>query len=87
TFRKWIRQETFKRGTIKSAAGKSADTDEKNVYEMYYEYEEPIAKVVTHRVLAMNRGEKEDILKVAIEPPADHIKAYLEKQIIKNRST
>ncbi|MDP4125172.1 MAG: Tex family protein [Bacillota bacterium] len=87
TFRKWIRQETFKRGTIKSAAGKSADTDEKNVYEMYYEYEEPIAKVVPHRVLAMNRGEKEDILKIAIEPPADHIKAYLEKQIIKNRST
>ncbi|MCY8200254.1 RNA-binding transcriptional accessory protein [Bacillus subtilis] len=86
-FRKWIRQETFKRGTIKSAAGKSADTDEKNVYEMYYEYEEPIAKVVPHRVLAMNRGEKEDILKVSIEPPADHIKAYLEKQIIKNRST
>ncbi|MGG5774075.1 Tex family protein [Bacillus subtilis] len=87
TFRKWIRQETFKRGTIKSVAGKSADTDEKNVYEMYYEYEEPIAKVVPHRVLAMNRGEKEDVLKVSIEPPADHIKAYLEKQIIKNRST
>ncbi|MCE0738638.1 Tex family protein [Bacillus sp. G16] len=86
-FRKWIRQETFKEGTIKSTAGKSADTDEKNVYEMYYEYEEPIAKVVPHRVLAMNRGEKEDILKVSIEPPADHIKAYLEKQIIKNRST
>ncbi|MEC1550187.1 Tex family protein [Bacillus rugosus] len=87
SFRKWIRQETFKKGIIKSAAGKSADTDEKNVYEMYYEYEEPIAKVVPHRVLAMNRGEKEDILKVSIEPPADHIKAYLEKQIIKNRST
>ncbi|MBU8571818.1 RNA-binding transcriptional accessory protein [Bacillus subtilis] len=87
TFRKWIRQETFKKGTIKSVAGKSADMDEKNVYEMYYEYEEPIAKVVPHRVLAMNRGEKEDILKVSIEPPADHIKAYLEKQMIKNRST
>ncbi|MDO3661775.1 Tex family protein [Bacillus sp. C28GYM-DRY-1] len=86
-FRKWIRQETFKKGTIKSAAGKSADADEKNVYEMYYEYEEPISKVVPHRVLAMNRGEKEDILKVSIEPPADHIKAYLEKQIIKNRPT
>ncbi|MEC1651477.1 Tex family protein [Bacillus vallismortis] len=87
SFRKWIRQETFKKGIIKSGAGKSADTDEKNVYEMYYEYEEPIAKVVPHRVLAMNRGEKEDILKVSIEPPADQIKAYLEKQIIKNRST
>ncbi|WP_039075781.1 Tex family protein [Bacillus sp. MSP13] len=87
SFRKWIRQETFKKGIIKSGAGKSADTDEKNVYEMYYEYEEPIAKVVPHRVLAMNRGEKEDILKVSIEPPADYIKAYLEKQIIKSRST
>ena len=54
---------------------------------MYYEYEEPIQKVVPHRVLAMNRGEKEGILKIAIEPPADQIKAYLEKQIIKHRET
>lgn len=54
---------------------------------MYYEYEEPIPKVVPHRVLAVNRGEKEDILKVSIEPPADVIKAYLEKQIIKQRTT
>ncbi|KAA6449130.1 Tex family protein [Bacillus atrophaeus] len=87
SFRKWIRQETFKKGTLKSTAGKSADADEKNVYEMYYEYEEPIPKVVPHRVLAVNRGEKEDILKVSIEPPADVIKAYLEKQIIKQRTT
>ncbi|WP_445430191.1 Tex family protein [Bacillus atrophaeus] len=87
SFRKWIRQETFKKGTLKSTAGKSVDADEKNVYEMYYEYEEPIPKVVPHRVLAVNRGEKEDILKVSIEPPADVIKAYLEKQIIKQRTT
>ncbi|MED4788730.1 Tex family protein [Bacillus atrophaeus] len=87
SFRKWIRQETFKKGTLKSTAGKSADADEKNVYEMYYEYEEPIPKVVPHRVLAVNRGEKEDILKVSIEPPADVIKAYLEKQIVKQRTT
>ncbi|MCY8933984.1 Tex family protein [Bacillus atrophaeus] len=87
SFRKWIRQETFKKGTLKSTAGKSVDADEKNVYEMYYEYEEPIPKVVPHRVLAVNRGEKEDILKVSIEPPADMIKAYLEKQIIKQRTT
>ncbi|MEC0696618.1 Tex family protein [Bacillus atrophaeus] len=87
SFRKWIRQETFKKGTLKSTAGKSADADEKNVYEMYYEYEEPIPKVVPHRVLAVNRGEKEDILKVSIEPPADVIKAYLEKEIIKQRTT
>ncbi|MGY3838864.1 Tex family protein [Bacillus atrophaeus] len=87
SFRKWIRQETFKKGTLKSTAGKSVDGDEKNVYEMYYEYEEPIPKVVPHRVLAVNRGEKEDILKVSIEPPADVIKAYLEKQIVKQRTT
>ncbi|MGE0911381.1 Tex family protein [Bacillus atrophaeus] len=87
SFRKWIRQETFKKGTLKSTAGKSVDADEKNVYEMYYEYEEPIPKVVPHRVLAVNRGEKEDILKVSIEPPADVIKAYLEKQIIKQQTT
>ncbi|MBJ7896377.1 Tex family protein [Bacillus atrophaeus] len=87
SFRKWIRQETFKKGTLKSTAGKSVGADEKNVYEMYYEYEEPIPKVVPHRVLAVNRGEKEDILKVSIEPPADVIKAYLEKQIIKQRTT
>ncbi|MED4829581.1 Tex family protein [Bacillus atrophaeus] len=87
SFRKWIRQETFKKGTLKSTAGKSADADEKNVYEMYYEYEEPIPKVVPHRVLAVNRGEKEDILKVSIEPPADVIKVYLEKQIVKQRTT
>ncbi|PSA91154.1 RNA-binding transcriptional accessory protein [Bacillus atrophaeus] len=87
SFRKWIRQETFKKGTLKSTAGKSVDADEKNVYEMYYEYEEPIPKVVPHRVLAVNRGEKEDILKVSIEPPADVIKAYLQKQIIKQRTT
>lgn len=86
-FRKWIRQETYKKGILTSAAGKSAADDEKNVYEMYYEYEEPIQKVVPHRVLAMNRGEKEGILKIAIEPPADQIKAYLEKQIIKHRET
>ncbi|ASF27707.1 MULTISPECIES: Tex family protein [Bacillus amyloliquefaciens group] len=86
-FRKWIRQETYKKGILTSTAGKSAADDEKNVYEMYYEYEEPIQKVVPHRVLAMNRGEKEGILKIAIEPPADQLKAYLEKQIFKHRET
>ncbi|WP_280145741.1 Tex family protein [Bacillus amyloliquefaciens] len=86
-FRKWIRQETYKKGILTSTAGKSAADDEKNVYEMYYEYEEPIQKVVPHRVLAMNRGEKEGILKIAIEPPVDQLKAYLEKQIIKHCET
>ncbi|MCY8404255.1 Tex family protein [Bacillus sonorensis] len=85
-YRRWIRQETFKKGTLKSAV-KDEEADEKKIYEMYYEYEEPIQKVVPHRVLAVNRGEKEGILKVSVEPPADHIQAYLEKQIVKQKQT
>ncbi|WP_182069234.1 Tex family protein [Bacillus haynesii] len=85
-YRKWIRQETFKRGTLKSAA-KDAEADEKKIYEMYYEYEEPIQKIVPHRVLAVNRGEKEEILRVSVEPPADRIQAYLEKRIFQHKQT
>ncbi|TWM14144.1 Tex family protein [Bacillus licheniformis] len=84
-YRKWIRQETFKRGTLKSAA-KDAEADEKKIYEMYYEYEEPIQKIVPHRVLAVNRGEKEEILRASVEPPADRIQAYLEKRILQQKS-
>ncbi|MGN7244999.1 Tex family protein [Bacillus paralicheniformis] len=85
-YRKWIRQETFKRGTLKSAV-KDAEADEKKIYEMYYEYEEPIQKIVPHRVLAVNRGEKEEILRVSVEPPADRIQAYLEKRILQHKQT
>ncbi|MCY9447846.1 RNA-binding transcriptional accessory protein [Bacillus haynesii] len=85
-YRKWIRQETFKRGTLKSAA-KDTEADEKKIYEMYYEYEEPIQKIVPHRVLAVNRGEKEEILRVSVEPPADRIQAYLEKRILQHKQT
>ncbi|MBG9881447.1 MAG: RNA-binding transcriptional accessory protein [Bacillus sp. (in: Bacteria)] len=85
-YRKWIRQETFKRGTLKSAV-RDAEADEKKIYEMYYEYEEPIQKIVPHRVLAVNRGEKEEILRVSVEPPADRIQAYLEKRILQHKQT
>lgn len=71
-YRKWIRQETFKRGTLKSAV-KDAEADEKKIYEMYYEYEEPIQKIVPHRVLAVTRR-KEEILRVSVEPSADAFK-------------
>lgn len=85
-YRQWIREQTFRKGRIITAA-KDKEIDEKNVYEMYYEYEEPIQKVVPHRVLAMNRGEKEGVLKVSIQAPADHITSYLETKEIKNRQT
>ena len=84
-YRTYIREETAKRGVIRSEV-KKAELDEKGVYEMYYTYSEPIRSVVSHRILALNRGEKEDVLKVAIEPPVERISEYLNRQII-NKQT
>ena len=84
--RKWIRSETYQKGSL-ITSGKDIENDEKNVYEMYYDYQEPIKKIVPHRVLAVNRGEKEGILKAAIEPPAENIRFYLDKQVIKAKQT
>ncbi|HZG59844.1 MAG TPA: Tex family protein [Anoxybacillus sp.] len=83
TFRQWIRTETFKKGMVVSVA-KDTEKDEKKVYEMYYEYEEPVHKIVPHRVLALNRGEKEEILRVSIKAPVDDILNYLRKKVILN---
>lgn len=84
--RKWIRNETFKSGSIESSV-KNEEQDEKNVYEMYYEYAEPVNKVVPHRILALNRGEKEDLLRVSIKPKTDVIMSYLQRKwISKNHS-
>lgn len=84
--RKWIRSETYQKGSLVTS-GKDVESDEKNVYEMYYNYQEPIKKIVPHRVLAVNRGEKEGILKAAIEPPAENIRFYLDKQVLKGKQT
>lgn len=84
--RKWIRSETYQKGSLVTS-GKDVENDEKNVYEMYYDYQEPIKKIVPHRVLAVNRGEKEGILKATIEPPAENIRFYLDKQILKGKQT
>jgi protein Tex len=84
--RKWIRNETFKTGAIDSSV-KNEEQDEKNVYEMYYEYSEPVNKVVPHRILALNRGEKEDLLRVSIKPKTDIIMSYLQRKWVpKNHS-
>jgi protein Tex len=84
--RKWIRRETFKSGKIETSV-KDAGNDEKKVYEMYYEYDEPISKIVPHRILAVNRGEKEDILRAAIRPNIEMMQNYLKKKWIKNLSS
>ena len=78
-YRMHIREMTMKKGTLVSAAKKP---EESTVYEMYYEYEEPVSKVAGHRVLAINRGEKEKILTVKVSAPEEDILRYLEKQVI-----
>jgi protein Tex len=80
--RKWIRNEIFKSGKVESTV-KDADKDEKKVYEMYYEYEEPVNKIVPHRILALNRGEKEDILRVSIKMNNDIILSYLARKWVR----
>jgi protein Tex len=85
-FREWIRNDTFKTGTLVTSVKKDAE-DEKSVFEMYYDYSEPVNKIVPHRILAVNRGEKEGILKVSIEPNAERIHNFLVKNIIKKEST
>lgn len=80
SFRKWIRDETFKHGTIKSI-GKDEEKDEKKVFEMYYDYEEAIGKIVPHRVLALNRGEKEGVLRVSVKADVEKILDYLYKKM------
>lgn len=84
--RKWIRAETVKTGFVESAV-KDAEKDEKKVYEMYYEYSEPIGKIVPHRTLAFNRGEKEDILRISIKPNMERMMEYLVKKWIKNNNS
>ena len=85
-YRSWIRKITMKKGKLISTA---KDPEAESVYEMYYELEEPLSKLAGHRILALNRGEKEKILTVKIEAPEDEILGYLEKQTIhgKNIST
>lgn len=79
-YRTAIRDLTTKEGMIQSEAKNEEET---SVYEMYYEYQEPIKKVVGHRILALNRGEKEKMLTVKIEAPEEKILDYLEKQMIR----
>ena len=79
--REKIRYMTRKDGVIATSVKKDHD-DEKQVFEMYYEYEEAIQKIVPHRILAINRGEKENVLKVSIHPPADRILTLMKRKWI-----
>jgi len=78
-YRMHIRKQTEKEGMMLSEA---KDENAESVYEMYYHFEEPIQKLAGHRILALNRGEKEKILTVKVQAPKDRILSYLEKKVI-----
>ena len=78
-YRMEIRRRTEAKGLIVSTA---KDEKAESVYENYYEFSEPVSKIAGHRVLALNRGEKEKFLNVKIEAPTEEILRYLEKKII-----
>ena len=82
-YRMHIREMTVRDGIITSTA---KDEETQSVYEMYYSFEEKINKIAGHRVLALNRGEKEKILTVKVEAPEEQILAYLEKHIIRKEN-
>ena len=78
-YRNWIRKTTMRKGKVTSTA---KDPEAESVYEMYYEFEEPVSKLAGHRILALNRGEKEKFLTVKVEAPEEDILRYLEKKTI-----
>ena len=82
-YRTYIREKTMKKGTLISTA---KDEKTESVYEMYYNFEEPVAKLAGHRILALNRGEKEKILTVKLEAPEEEIIRYLEKKTIRREN-
>lgn len=81
--RAWVRQHTYDHGTIRTEA---KDQELQSVYEMYYDYEEPVRRLPPHRILAINRAEREDVIKVALDIDAERIHGYIGRRIIKGAS-
>ena len=86
SYRKWIRSYFYKNGVLVSKIKKNAN-DEGKVYEMYYDYSEAVKYIKPHRILAINRGEKEKVLTVSIDVDKEGILDFLEKKIIKNSAS
>lgn len=86
SYRKFIRDFIYKKGTVITKKKKNA-VDEKNTYEMYYEYSETVKYIKPHRIMAINRAEKEGVISVNIDYDNDKIIEYLEKRIIKNKES
>ena len=79
--REWIRRKTFREGSIVSSAKTKQQAEERSVYDNYYAYSEPLKSIPGHRILALNRGEKEKILNVRLEAPDEEILQYMEKRL------
>ncbi|CAI3251485.1 RNA-binding transcriptional accessory protein [Enterococcus cecorum] len=84
-YREWIRNFTYKNGQY-TCRVKDESLDERKVYEIYYEFTQPIKSMVSHRILATNRGEKEGVLKVNLEVDTNKIHEYLAKHIIPKKA-
>ncbi len=82
-YRKEIKRQCYREGLVET---KAANPEEKSNYEMYYDYNEAIKYIPSHRILAINRGEKEDFLKVKLAKPEEKILAYMERDIIKGET-
>ena len=82
-YRMWIRQQFEKEGRLVSEA---KDDKEKSVYEMYYHFAEPVSKIAGHRVLAINRAEKEKMVNVTIEVPEEKLIGWLKRQVIHQKN-
>ncbi len=82
-YRKEIKRQCYREATINT---KATNEEEQSTYEMYYDYSEAIKFIPSHRILAINRGEKEKFLKVKIEKPEEKILAYIERDVIKGQT-
>ncbi len=83
-YRKQIKQICYREGIIST---KASNPEEKSIYQMYYDFSEKVNKIPSHRILAINRGEKEEYIKVKIEKPVDIILNYINKDIVKDEKS
>jgi protein Tex len=81
--RAWVRRYSQDQGLLRTEA---KDAEQESVYEMYYAYQEPVKRLPPHRTLAINRGEREDVLKVTLEVPVDKVHDYIARQVIRGDS-
>ncbi|ATH85942.1 Tex family protein [Brochothrix thermosphacta] len=85
-YRSFIREMTYNRGRLTATKKKKA-VDEQEVFAMYYDYDEAVKSIVPHRVLALNRGEKEDVLKVNLEVDEEAVQRYIALQVMRKQET